>query len=85
MFEALPRVDQLKLSLYFFMQRCGFSLEPSPNLTSEATFSPDGQYVVSGEMIPISLLFIFYVNRYILFVYFIIYVVVNIATSLKAS
>lgn len=30
------------------MQRCGYSLEPSPNTTIEATFTPDGQYVVSG-------------------------------------
>jgi len=37
--------DQSKVSL---MQRCGFSLEPSPNTKIEATFTPDGQYVVSG-------------------------------------
>ncbi|KAF2308482.1 hypothetical protein GH714_009902 [Hevea brasiliensis] len=30
-------------------KRCGFSLEPSPNTTIEATFTPDGQYVVSGS------------------------------------
>ncbi|XP_057996924.1 protein ANTHESIS POMOTING FACTOR 1 isoform X2 [Hevea brasiliensis] len=30
-------------------ERCGFSLEPSPNTTIEATFTPDGQYVVSGS------------------------------------
>lgn len=38
-------VISLKPSL---VQRCGFSLEPSPNTTIEATFTPDGQYVVSG-------------------------------------
>ena len=30
------------------VQRCGFSLEPSPNTTTEATITPDGQYVISG-------------------------------------
>ncbi|XP_068664604.1 protein ANTHESIS POMOTING FACTOR 1 isoform X3 [Aristolochia californica] len=30
-------------------ERCGFSVEPSPNVTIEATFTPDGQYVVSGS------------------------------------
>ncbi|PWZ11041.1 Protein ANTHESIS POMOTING FACTOR 1 [Zea mays] len=29
--------------------RCGFSLEPSPNVTNEAAFTPDGQYVISGS------------------------------------
>ncbi|KAI3885377.1 hypothetical protein MKX03_035900, partial [Papaver bracteatum] len=29
--------------------RCGFSLEPSPNVAIEATFTPDGKYVVSGS------------------------------------
>ena len=33
------------------MQRCGFSLEPSPSMSTEATFTPDGQYVVSGKVI----------------------------------
>lgn len=32
------------------MQRCGFSLEPSPSMSTEATFTPDGQYVVSGKV-----------------------------------
>lgn len=35
----------LELSL---LQRCGYSMEPSPNTSIEATFTPDGQYVVSG-------------------------------------
>ncbi|KAF5758265.1 putative transcription factor WD40-like family [Helianthus annuus] len=29
--------------------RCGFSVDASPNTTIEATFTPDGQYVVSGS------------------------------------
>ncbi|CAD6271371.1 unnamed protein product [Miscanthus lutarioriparius] len=29
--------------------KCGFSLEPSPNVTNEAAFTPDGQYVISGS------------------------------------
>jgi hypothetical protein len=33
------------------LQRCGFSLEPSPNVTNEAAFTPDGQYVISGNCI----------------------------------
>eukprot|EP00268_Persea_americana_P059650 TRINITY_DN7351_c1_g2_i2.p1 TRINITY_DN7351_c1_g2~~TRINITY_DN7351_c1_g2_i2.p1 ORF type:complete len:346 (+),score=46.01 TRINITY_DN7351_c1_g2_i2:103-1140(+) len=37
------------LDAYGGEKRCGFSLEPSPNLTIEATFTPDGQYVVSGS------------------------------------
>lgn len=37
------------LDAYGGEKRCGFSLEPSPNLTNEATFTPDGQYVVSGS------------------------------------
>ncbi|RVW46582.1 Protein anthesis promoting factor 1 [Vitis vinifera] len=36
------------LDAYGGEKRCGFSLEPSPNTTIEATFTPDGQYVVSG-------------------------------------
>ena len=31
------------------LQKCGFSLEPSPNVTNEAAFTPDGQYVISGR------------------------------------
>lgn len=37
--------NSLELSL---LQRCGYSMEPSPNTSIEATFTPDGQYVVSG-------------------------------------
>ncbi|XP_077244252.1 transducin/WD40 repeat-like superfamily protein [Tasmannia lanceolata] len=37
------------LDAYGGDKRCGFSLEPSPNLAIEATFTPDGQYVVSGS------------------------------------
>ncbi|XP_058102916.1 protein ANTHESIS POMOTING FACTOR 1 isoform X2 [Magnolia sinica] len=37
------------LDAYGGEKRCGFSLEPSPNSTVEATFTPDGQYVVSGS------------------------------------
>jgi COMPASS component SWD2 len=33
------------------LQRCGFSLEPSPNVTNEAAFTPDGQYIISGNCI----------------------------------
>ena len=33
---------------FFLLQRCGFSLDPSPNTAIEATFTPDGQYLVSG-------------------------------------
>ncbi|XP_034926852.1 protein ANTHESIS POMOTING FACTOR 1 isoform X2 [Populus alba] len=37
------------LDAYGGDKRCGFSLEPSPSTTIEATFTPDGQYVVSGS------------------------------------
>ncbi|XP_068664602.1 protein ANTHESIS POMOTING FACTOR 1 isoform X2 [Aristolochia californica] len=37
------------LDAYCGEKRCGFSVEPSPNVTIEATFTPDGQYVVSGS------------------------------------
>ncbi|KAF8390475.1 hypothetical protein HHK36_025001 [Tetracentron sinense] len=37
------------LDAYGGEKRCGFSLEPSPDTTIEATFTPDGQYVVSGS------------------------------------
>lgn len=37
------------LDAYGGEKRCGFSLEPSPNTTIEATFTPDGQYVVAGS------------------------------------
>ncbi|CAI0456222.1 unnamed protein product, partial [Linum tenue] len=37
------------LDAYAGEKRCGFSMEPSPNTTIEATFTPDGQYVVSGS------------------------------------
>ncbi|XP_015383149.2 protein ANTHESIS POMOTING FACTOR 1 isoform X3 [Citrus sinensis] len=37
------------LDAYGGEKRCGFSLEPSPNTNTEATFTPDGQYVVSGS------------------------------------
>ncbi|XP_022935475.1 protein ANTHESIS POMOTING FACTOR 1 isoform X1 [Cucurbita moschata] len=37
------------LDAYGGEKQCGFSLEPSPNTTIEATFTPDGQYVVSGS------------------------------------
>ncbi|CAK9161767.1 unnamed protein product [Ilex paraguariensis] len=36
------------LDAYAGEKRCGFSLDPSPNTTMEATFTPDGQYVLSG-------------------------------------
>lgn len=29
-------------------QKGGFSMDSSPNATTEATFTPDGQYVLSG-------------------------------------
>nr|CAB3460837.1 unnamed protein product [Digitaria exilis] len=32
------------LDAYGGDKRCGFSLEPSPNVTNEAAFTPDGQY-----------------------------------------
>nr|POE65807.1 wd repeat-containing protein 82 [Quercus suber] len=37
------------LDAYGGEKRCGFSLEPSPTANIEATFTPDGQYVVSGS------------------------------------
>ncbi|KAJ6852788.1 WD repeat-containing protein 82 isoform X2 [Iris pallida] len=37
------------LDAYRGEKLCGFSLEPYPNLTTEATFTPDGQYMVSGS------------------------------------
>uniref|UniRef100_A0A2P2JQJ9 WD repeat-containing protein 82 n=2 Tax=Rhizophora mucronata TaxID=61149 RepID=A0A2P2JQJ9_RHIMU len=37
------------LDAYVGEKRCGFSMESSPNTTMEATFTPDGQYVVSGS------------------------------------
>ncbi|XP_062106927.1 protein ANTHESIS POMOTING FACTOR 1 isoform X2 [Humulus lupulus] len=37
------------LDAYGGEKRCGYSLEPSPNKDIEATFTPDGQYVVSGS------------------------------------
>lgn len=30
------------------LQKCGFSMDSSVNATIEATFTPDGQYVLSG-------------------------------------
>ncbi|XP_062152573.1 protein ANTHESIS POMOTING FACTOR 1 isoform X2 [Alnus glutinosa] len=36
------------LDAYGGEKRCGFSLEPSQTTNIEATFTPDGQYVVSG-------------------------------------
>lgn len=32
-----------------FLQKCGFSLEPSQGISMEATFTPDGKYVLSGN------------------------------------
>ncbi|OEL24144.1 WD repeat-containing protein 82-B [Dichanthelium oligosanthes] len=37
------------LDAYGGDKRCVFSLEPSPNVTNEAAFTPDGQYVISGS------------------------------------
>ncbi|KAG0459718.1 hypothetical protein HPP92_022846 [Vanilla planifolia] len=37
------------LDAYCGDKRCGFSLEPSIKSTTEATFTPDGNYVVSGS------------------------------------
>ncbi|XP_074310810.1 protein ANTHESIS POMOTING FACTOR 1 [Silene latifolia] len=37
------------LDAYAGEKRCGFSLESSQNTNIEATFTPDGQYVVSGS------------------------------------
>ncbi|KAF4399879.1 hypothetical protein CsatB_020368 [Cannabis sativa] len=37
------------LDAYGGEKRCGYSLEPSPNKNIEATFTPDGQYIVSGS------------------------------------
>lgn len=37
------------LDAYAGEKRCGFSLEPSHSTTIEATFTPDGQYVVAGS------------------------------------
>ncbi|GFZ19041.1 transducin/WD40 repeat-like superfamily protein [Actinidia rufa] len=37
------------LDAYGGEKRFAFSLDPSPNITIEATFTPDGQYVLSGS------------------------------------
>nr|GEX15884.1 hypothetical protein [Tanacetum cinerariifolium] len=37
------------LDAYNGEKKCGFSVDASPNTTIEATFTPDGQYVVSGS------------------------------------
>ncbi|KAL6140281.1 hypothetical protein ACLB2K_058581 [Fragaria x ananassa] len=37
------------LDAYAGDKRCGYSMEPSPNTNIEATFTPDGQYVLSGS------------------------------------
>ncbi|XP_031405175.1 protein ANTHESIS POMOTING FACTOR 1 [Punica granatum] len=37
------------LDAYAGEKRCGFNLEPSPGTPIEATFTPDGQYLVSGS------------------------------------
>lgn len=37
------------LDAYGGEKRCGFSVDPSPHMTIEATFTPDGQYVVAGS------------------------------------
>ncbi|KAI5665491.1 hypothetical protein M9H77_15344 [Catharanthus roseus] len=37
------------LDAYGGEKRFGFSLDPSPQTTTEATFTPDGQYVVAGS------------------------------------
>ncbi|ERN09203.1 hypothetical protein AMTR_s00014p00249480 [Amborella trichopoda] len=37
------------LDAYGGEKRCGFSLDPCPNSTIEATFTPDGQFVISGS------------------------------------
>ncbi|XP_030531032.1 protein ANTHESIS POMOTING FACTOR 1 [Rhodamnia argentea] len=37
------------LDAYAGDKQCGFNLEPSPSTPIEASFTPDGQYVVSGS------------------------------------
>ncbi|XP_047045246.1 protein ANTHESIS POMOTING FACTOR 1 [Lolium rigidum] len=37
------------LDAYGGEKKCGFSLEPSRNIATEAAFTPDGQYVISGS------------------------------------
>lgn len=37
------------LDAYGGEKRCGFSLEPSPGTPIEATFTPDGKYMVAGS------------------------------------
>ncbi|KAL2464661.1 Transducin/WD40 repeat-like superfamily protein [Forsythia ovata] len=37
------------LDAYAGEKKCGFNVDPSPNTTIEAMFTPDGQYVVSGS------------------------------------
>ncbi|KAL8153895.1 hypothetical protein V2J09_011655 [Rumex salicifolius] len=37
------------LDAYAGQKRFGFSLEPSPNTATEATFTPDGKYVIAGS------------------------------------
>ena len=50
-------INSITLSLIFtnssfsvILQKCGFSLEPSRNIASEAAFTPDGQYIISGNI-----------------------------------
>ncbi|KAL7094861.1 hypothetical protein ACP275_11G131000 [Erythranthe tilingii] len=37
------------LDAYHGEKKCGFSMDTSPNATIEATFTPDGKYVLSGS------------------------------------
>ncbi|GER36875.1 transducin/WD40 repeat-like superfamily protein [Striga asiatica] len=37
------------LDAYHGEKKCGFTMDSSPNATIEATFTPDGQYVLSGS------------------------------------
>lgn len=47
MFIAVAIYTSLNVQLSL-LQKCGFSVDPSSETTIEATFTPDGQYVVSG-------------------------------------
>lgn len=48
--------------MFHLVQKCGFNMDSSANATIEATFTPDGQYVLSGKAINFAL-FITFVFR----------------------
>lgn len=52
----------IQSSMFHLVQKCGFNMDSSANATIEATFTPDGQYVLSGKAINFAL-FITFVFR----------------------